>query len=48
MKYFKDLKIGVEFVYNGICYYKKSSRTAVMIHNKRVFYFGMLDNCYDI
>ena len=48
MYYFKDIKIDKEFVYNGVCYKKQSSRTALMLHNKRVFYFRMLDNCYDI
>ena len=42
---FHNIRKGITFFYNGNEYRKQSTRTARMIHNSRVFYFGMNDSC---
>ena len=42
---FYNIREGVKFFYNGNEYRKQSTRTARMLENNRVFYFGMADEC---
>jgi len=42
---FQDLKIGLIFFCNGVKYRKVSTRTALMIHVNKRFYFGMNEIC---
>ena len=43
IRYFKDLKVGERFYFNGNCCTKKSSRTAYIDKNHQSlwFYFGL-------
>ena len=41
---FTDLKIGDRFLCNCTVYIKKSSRTALLLKNGRVFYFRENEN----
>lgn len=41
--YFKDVKIDKLFVYNGNLWRKRSTKTALMMKYKKVFYMGQLD-----
>ena len=45
MKHFKNIEIGELLEYNGVLYKKKTSKTCIMLHNKRVFYFRKNDEC---
>ena len=45
---FKEIKLNDKFTYQGNLWQKVTSRTALLLEFKRVFYFGMNDNCYII
>ena len=45
-RYFQELPVGADFMCNGTAYHKQSSRTAILVENGRLFYFGMLETCY--
>jgi hypothetical protein len=42
---FRVVRVGELFSCNGNLYYKKSSRTAVMMSTNRTFYMSQLDDC---
>lgn len=42
---FRTIGIGEDFSCNGVTYTKRSTRTAVMHSNGRIFYFGQMDSC---
>jgi hypothetical protein len=42
---FRVVRVGELFSYNGNLYYKKSTRTAVMMSNNRTFYIEQLGTC---
>ena len=44
--YFRDLEVGIDFVWGGTTWKKVSSRTAKV--GNRTFYFGMNDSCLPI